>query len=446
MKNAILTRAVPFQVGSTHGERTIFGASPPAVFVGHFGYPTVNVGPQIPIGDFAGEKHTEVMDAPETWFGKGIEEIVTYRSSMLRTNFRTGVKYTDNLEGLLQQLDGSNRRLLEATQELAMAAVPADTEAAVSKIRLDLVLDNHALPQGPAGVTSKITVVDNVKVDRAVEYCVGDTDLLASEAIFGKLYKEHVTSSTALRLMSIGLLGKAQNRKLVPTRWAITAIDDIISKGVAGGIRHHPSIDKCWTFTGSYLDNHFFLLFIPGRWAFEMMECWDPNSLWNQPLDALFGPDELNPPDPVFRGNGTSQWIPSDDRPPVIPAEPMIVADYELEKGRTTYASNVTGAYYAARKECVEFLHRIGRQARVLVIREVGGGYLIPLGVWVIRETVRNILAQDLRSPTFRVHEDLPAALNVLNDTHRIPLRYWTHASQLLQHHRRQPTLDGWMV
>ncbi len=71
----------------------------------------------------------------------------------------------------------------------------------------------------------------------------------------------------------------------------------------------------------------------------------------------------------------------------------MIMAhDHEFFEGRTQYADNITGAYYAARLAVTEYLLKIGRSAGVMVFREVHPGYDIPLGVWNIRENVRAAL------------------------------------------------------
>ena len=42
----------------------------------------------------------------------------------------------------------------------------------------------------------------------------------------------------------------------------------------------------------------------------------------------------------------------------------------------------------------MEYLKRIKRQARVMVIREVYEGYVVPLGVWQVRENVRYALSK----------------------------------------------------
>ena len=56
------------------------GMSPPGIFVGRYGYPKVEVGPLVP--PFMGD--TAMMDTPELWVGKSIDEIVDFRFSLVR--------------------------------------------------------------------------------------------------------------------------------------------------------------------------------------------------------------------------------------------------------------------------------------------------------------------------------------------------------------------------
>jgi len=61
-------------------------------------------------------------------------------------------------------------------------------------------------------------------------------------------------------------------------------------------------------------------------------------------------------------------------------------------RGRRRYASSITGAYYAARLSIFDHLFHIGRGAGATVLRWITDEYWAPLGVWVIRETVRRLL------------------------------------------------------
>jgi hypothetical protein len=95
---------------------------------------------------------------------------------------------------------------------------------------------------------------------------------------------------------------------------------------------------------------------MPTTWRYEMIEAWFPQSSWN-------------------------------------PSESRIefAADNEPFDGMTHYAAN-EGAYYAARLAVTEMLDAQGRSAAVIVLREIHPGYDIPLGVWNIRENVREAL------------------------------------------------------
>jgi DNA repair protein NreA len=90
---------------------TLEGATPPSVFVGRYGYPKVKVGPMIPPihGD------TTLLDRPEMWLGKSLEDVVKYRLSLVRGVSDVNIHVTTG-------------RYIESLQELAMAARSAESE------------------------------------------------------------------------------------------------------------------------------------------------------------------------------------------------------------------------------------------------------------------------------------------------------------------------------
>mgnify|MGYP000138425728 CR=1 FL=1 len=91
---------------------------------------------------------------------------------------------------------------------------------------------------------------------------------------------------------------------------------------------------------------------MPGIWEYEQFEAWPEESPWG----TLWGFNH----------------------------------EYEPTTGRKDYASTQAGGYYAARLGVTEHLMRIRRQARVVVFREIDESYCIPVGVWQVRENVRN--------------------------------------------------------
>ncbi len=411
LKKSVMKSLVPFELDKTRKNVEIFGASPPGFFVGHFNYPNVYLGPLVPFQEFEtgldiSDYH--ILDAPELWFGKKMVDVIRYRSSLVRSNFKTNVfigkKSRKNTPSLKTQ------KLLETSQELSMAARPVDTETKLERMSLRMMMDNHALPMGPSGMTEKIEITENTKVHPQVDYCVSDTDLKASEAVSENLYfKGHVPESTIERIFSAGLLGEKNRRRIVPTRWTITAIDDIISKSLIEEIKMYPEIDDFQIFELTYLDNHFKILLFPGKFIYEMNEVWAPNTLWNVSLD------------------GKNRNL-----------KPQIMTDFEFYGGRKSYASNITGAYYAARKSVCEYLYKIRKQARVLIFREVSGGYVVPLGVWVIRETVNNAMftTDPIKLDNFN------DSLKAMADGFKVDYKYWKQSSKLINFIKTQKTLD----
>ena len=414
LKKSVLKSLVPFEFDKTLRNVELSGPSPPGFFVGHFNYPNVYLGPLVPFQKFEIDQKISdyhILDAPELWFGKSIVDVIGYRSSLVRNNFKINVNI--GKRSRKNPLPMKAQKLLETSQELSMAARPVDTETKLPKMNLRMLLDNHALPMGPTGMAEKIRITENTKVHPKVDYCVADTDLKATEAITKYLYfKGRVPESTIKRVFSAGLLGEKNKRRIVPTRWSITAVDDIISKALIKEIKRFPEINDYRIFERTYLDNHFKILLFPGKFTYEMNEVWAPNTLWNISLNGNIGR-----------------------------LKPQIMTDFEFYKGRKNYASNITGAYYAARKEVCEYLYRIGRQARILIFREVQGGYIVPLGVWVIRETVKN--AMELNNP--QILDNFDDSLKSMAEGFMVSYKYWKKSSKLINFVKNQRTIDNFL-
>jgi len=414
LKKSVLKSLVPFELGKTRRNVDIFGASPPGFFVGHFNYPNVYLGPLIPFQEFeTGLDITDyhILDAPELWFGKQMIDVIRYRSSLVRSNFKLNVNIGQKSRKITPSI--KTQKLLESSQELSMAARPVDTETKLERMNLRMLMDNHALPMGPSGITEKIKITENTKVHPQVDYCVSDTDLKASDAISEYLYfKGQVPESTIKRVFSAGLLGEKKKRRIVPTRWSITAVDDIISKYLIKEIKKFPEINDYRIFEAIYLDNHFKILLFPGKFIYEMNEVWAPNTLWNISLN----------------GNYSS-------------LKPQIMTDFEFYNGRKDYASNITGAYYAARKSVCEYLYSIKKQARVLIFREVSGGYVVPLGVWVIRETVNNAMW----TSTPEILDNFNDAIKKMSENFMVDFKYWKQSSKIINFIKTQRTIDNFL-
>ncbi|MFL6491853.1 MAG: hypothetical protein ACJ70O_01985 [Nitrososphaera sp.] len=318
---------------------TIDGSSPPSVFVGCYGYPKVRIGPMIPPlhGD------TTILDRAELWTGKSIEEIANYRLSLVLCTMNVNVHDISS-------------RYLKNIQELAMSKRPAESEVTFEKkplenveMQKELRLDHEATPFGPAAPLRAFKV-SSLSADQRIEAAYYDTDLRAADAMM-KLYRNRVEMSIIQRVFSMGMLGVKNKRKLVPTRWSISATDDIISGMLVKEIEMNPSIDLFEVATYSHLANYYSVILIPdGMWNFEMIECW-------------------------FTSQG------------------QIATGIDNEDERAlNHNPTIAGAYFAARLAVTEQLARRHKKAAAIVLREIHPNYVMPLGVWQIRQGVREAL------------------------------------------------------
>ncbi len=352
------------------------GSSPPGVFVGRIGYPKVFVGPLLPPmhGD------TSLLDTPELWLGKSIDEIVDFRFSLVRCKYRVDAYNVEN-----------SGKIIDATRELALCTNSTEIEAEFSKKPSGrLVLDDEVQPFGPSAPLQKLNV-GNLRMDRKIERAYDDTDLRAGEAIL-ELYRHGALVSKIQRAFSVGAFGLEKNRRFVPTRWSITAVDDTIGKTLVEAIKNFPTIDEYRIYESWSLDNRFIVLMLPAAWSYELIEAWYPNTVWN----------------PTGKGI-------------------VIFSSAEGYHGRTEYAE-IGGCYYAARLATAEFLEKEKRQATVVILREAHPGYIMPVGVWNVRENVRNAY----RSPGKRF-DTLEAAFGYISTRLAIPKARWIANSEVLR-------------
>src|SRR5919198_2707619 len=210
---------------------TIDGSSPPSLFVGHYGYPKVRIGPMI--SPHHGD--TTILDRTELWAGKSLEEILDYRLSLVLGTMSINV----------QDIAG---RYVENIQELAMSERPAESEAIFEKkplsdvdLKEELRLDSGVMPFGPAAPLRAFKT-SSLSADQRIEAAFYDTDLRAADAMM-KLYMHGVETSIVQRVLSMGMLGLKKKRKLMPTRWSISATDDIISAMLVKANEINPTID-----------------------------------------------------------------------------------------------------------------------------------------------------------------------------------------------------------
>ncbi|MCS7119149.1 MAG: Nre family DNA repair protein [Archaeoglobaceae archaeon] len=357
----------------------IFGSSPPAIFVGKNNYPEVFACPALP--PFTGD--TEIYDKPEFWRDLSIEEILNLRYSLILGQFRVNVKKP-------------NPKILELIQELSLYEKPVDMELKFEKPpKPKIFFDDRHAPFGPFAPARTARICGPSRVPEIIEKVYEENKISAVDAI-KMLYERKIAVSHIQKLLSAGSLGK--KRKLVPTRWAITAVDDTISKLLIEEVREFQVIDDYQVFVHKKARNLFIAILIPRIWSFEWGEAWFPETTWNF-------------------GNKT-----------------VIECDSEDHNGRNDYAT-LGGCYYSARLATVEHLKKMRRQASAILWREIYPGFKLPIGVWFVREMLREMF---LQKPVF--FETLEEVFDFLSNYSQL-IEDWKRNSKLLKKIREQKML-----
>jgi len=346
---------------------TSYQGSSPSVFIGSYGYPDVRGGPLL-IND---------TDNPPDWIRNnlGMDDIVGIRARTIRGSAG------------LHAVAGS-------LQEIALSARPLDVDVSFERpVAFALDFDGTVAPIGFTGAVKRMDLIGCASVGRAVDRITSDTDIGATDAAIA-LNHDGIDVYQITKLMTAGLLGK--RRTFVPTRWAITAVDDTLSNGLKKEIARYPPLDEICVFSGEIYGNRIAVILLPGDWKYEMIEIWGKRTLWA-------GDEE------------------------------MIVQDREGMK-KSGY-SPITGAYYSARLAVCEYLESVRRCARVLVVRSVSSDYWAPLGVWVVREAARKAMANP-PLPAASLDEAVARATSIIGSDRWIP------HSTLIPELRTQRTLN----
>jgi len=367
-----------FFLGKTKPIQEFSGSSPPEIFVGSWNYPNIYTGILSPneYGD------TYKFSSPEFWHSKklSIQEVLSLRNQLIYGRTQTHIKKTSS-------------KFLSVMQEVAQTS---KSIAAEFKLKKPIAHQKEQSPNSPliakAADVSEVKLQENPKIEKKVDYLVNDTEVKSKDALL-ELEKAKIPTSSIIKLLSAGLLGLEANRKLVPTRWSITAVDDTLSKEKIKAIKFFPEIQEILVFNAEYVGNHYEFILLPSSWSFEVIEI----SLKN------FG----------------------------------VWHDYELSFPRKYYANSVTGAYYSNRLAVTEYLSKIKKQASVVVMREVRQEYSSPLGVGILRETSREAFSKGPKKfPTLKeAFADIQTRL-------KLPISNFVAKSVILNNFNKQKKLS----
>ena len=367
-----------FLLGKTVSIKEFSGSSPPEVFVGRWNYPNVYAGILSP------EKHgnTETLSSPELWHKKqlSINQIISNRNQLIYGRAQTNIKRL-------------NEKFLSVLGEVAMTHKSISTEFKLEKAIKKYKEKDKRIPLiTNTAPIKRVLLQENPKIKKKVDYLVNDTDVKSRIAI-NELHKSKIPTSNIIKILSAGLLGIKKNRKLVPTRWSITAVDDTLSKAKLKNIKLFNEINEIQLFKANAWGNYYWFLLLPDYFSFEVLEF----SLKNYGI-----------------------WH-----------------DHESFFARKKYADSVTGAYYANRLALTEYLEKIKRQATCIVFREITKEYTKPLGVGILREISRNAFSKQPEK-----FNTIKEALSKIQETMISPIERYIKKSIILNNYKKQTRLN----
>ena len=179
--------------GNLFTSDSISGSSPPSVFVGSYGYPKVGVGPMLPPihGD------TTLLDNPEQWLGKSLEEIVNFRLNLVRGVQKLSIEKTEG-------------RFIENLHEVAMSSRSIDSDLQFHKTTFPVTtLDGENPPFGPIG-DIKSAKFSGGRAEKSIEQVYYDHDLKAQDAVL-TLYNSGIEISKIQKCLVLGCLVKKED-------------------------------------------------------------------------------------------------------------------------------------------------------------------------------------------------------------------------------------------
>jgi len=356
------------------------GSSPPSVFIGSSNYPKVYAGPMI--APMHGD--TSVMDRPEEWIPGNVlqEEIIRYRLSLVR--------------GMHQvHATGIDDRFVGKLQEIALSDRSIESEATFSTAPAGFSFSEEHTPYGPRAPIERLEIEEQ-RWNRNLEKVYYDTDLRAAEAVMD-LHHRKLPFSHIQKAFSVGVMGNGRGRRLVPTRWSITACDTIIGNQLLKEVKKCSPLDTWKVHEFSSLNNRYAVILMPTPWQYE----------WTEAFVRVLGNEEL------------------------------VFSDHELHKPKKEY-SHLGGCYYSCKMAVLEALKEQQKQAGAIILREASSGY-VPLGVFNVRENVRNAMLQKPKE-----FEDEIQVKKYLSDSFTLPLTRFEEAGTLFRNlgRKRQMTLS----
>ncbi|OLS28504.1 MAG: hypothetical protein ThorAB25_18430 [Candidatus Thorarchaeota archaeon AB_25] len=203
-------RTTQMQLGQAGASRHVTAFSPPGIAVEAAKYPVLMAGV---LASTEPSEYLSIFDHPESWMGLDKEAIMSMRRRLYR--------FTVPIDA--RAMEPSN--FVEALQTIALSVSPVAIEVETANLPpRDLYPLRGQLPASSTVEISSLEIMSEPEISRVAKR-ITELDIPASEAAWKLLDYDYSLDQVA-RLMSVGLLGRLDSRRLVPTRGAYKAVID----------------------------------------------------------------------------------------------------------------------------------------------------------------------------------------------------------------------------
>ena len=304
-------------------------------FIGRIGYPHVRLSLVQPLNAHTPEDALG-KDHPTSLAKHSLQEILRERLSAIQPSWQR------------VQVRAIRKPSVVTLQAVSIARKPVLTHVQLKQApRLQLKPQEATPPYGLSAPAVRVEEAEHASAVPLLQKVTDDTDLKAADAV-RILTKRGIDEYRLTGMLSTGNLGVKSNRRLVPTRWSITAVDDMLGRDMFNILMHEAQPGFLFA-TGGLLGNEFIILVIKHHsYGYELLEYYTRTT--------------------------------------------NVMHDYELGKPRTAYADETAGGYYAARKSILEGLVKHKVRGLIITIRLITPAYAFPLGVWVVRKAAENAM------------------------------------------------------
>ena len=247
----LTSRPAPVQVqletASNTRQLTVF--TPPGIIVESAKYPTMFAGV---LASTRPSEHISIYDHPRAWKGFSRDAITIMR---------------ENLYRFLVPIDAREmypREILDILRTIALSVTPLALGVEVNGLpprRLKPL--PGVLPLGPEVIVRNIEILSDPEISHvASKIC--EKDIPASEGAW-RLLDYDYSLDQVVRFMALGMLGRIDKRRLVPTHGAYKAIIDSYVDRVIAEMMDRPTIKDYQLYMTNQYGDSFFVITQPGE-------------------------------------------------------------------------------------------------------------------------------------------------------------------------------------